>query len=179
MEVNGEAVKEIFKIIKAPYVLITFILCTGLLLFLPDNIVKKMYLDTFRDNFGGIIGAIFLVSLCLLLTIFITYIFKIIKKKVEDRKVLKGKIKYLLNLDKEKTKLIKEFIKKDDHTLALNYNSGITQELSSYLVITQAGSTQALTFGYGDEMILKYFLQPWVMNVINKSDELKEKYNIK
>lgn len=139
MEVNGEAVKEIFKIIKAPYVLITFILCTGLLLFLPDDIVKKMYLDTFRDNFGGIIGAIFLVSLCLLLTIFITYIFKIIKKKVEDRKVLKGKIKYLLNLDKEKTKLIKEFIKKDDHTLALNYNSGITQELSSYLVITQAG----------------------------------------
>lgn len=179
MEVNGDAVREIFKIIKVPYVLIAFILCTGLLLFLPDSIIKKMYLDSFRNNFGGIIGAIFLISLCLLLTILITHILKYINKKIENKKVLKGKIKYLLNLDVKKTNLIKNFIKEEDHTLSLDYNNGITQELTAFGLITQAGSTQAVSFGMDDGMYLRYFLQPWVINVINDNDELKKKFNNK
>lgn len=60
--------------------------------------------------------------------------------------------------------------------MPMQYNNGVTMELVSYGVISQAGSTQAMEFGYDNEIILKYFLQPWVAELINKDEQLKEKY---
>lgn len=144
MQFDGNAIKELFKIIKAPYILVALSLCSGLILFLPDNIIKKMYMYNFRDNFGGFIGAIFIISLCLLLTLLISKVYKILKNKYTIEKLKKSRIKYLLELDNEKIKIIKKFINTPDHTLAMNYNSGITLELSANGIITQAGATQAL-----------------------------------
>ena len=42
MQLDGSGVKEIFKIIKAPYILSTISLGSGLLLFLPDKLIKKI-----------------------------------------------------------------------------------------------------------------------------------------
>lgn len=87
MSVDGNTIKELEKLLKAPYILLTLALCSGLLLFLPDFIVKKMYLLDFRDTFGGIIGVIFLISLCLLLTLLCTKIYsyaRTITKRKKD-----------------------------------------------------------------------------------------------
>ena len=80
-----------------------------------------------------------------------------------------------------KTALIKEFIKQKDHTLNLPTNNGVTVELNSLQVISFAGNMQPVTFGDifdGDEntMYVNYFLQPWVINLIEKEEVLKEKY---
>lgn len=75
MSVDGNTIKELEKLLKAPHILLTLALYSGLLLFLPDFIVKKMYLLDFRDKFGGIIDVIFLISLCLLLTLLCTKIY--------------------------------------------------------------------------------------------------------
>ena len=60
--------------------------------------------------------------------------------------------------------------------MPMQYNNGVTMELASYGIISQAGSTQAMEFDYDNEIILKYFLQPWVAELINKDEQLKEKY---
>ena len=67
MEVVGTAIKEILKLLKTPYILITFALASGLILFLPDNIINKMYMSDFRNKFGFILGLIFWFSITLLI----------------------------------------------------------------------------------------------------------------
>ena len=47
MEVDGTVIKEISKLLKTPYILITFALASGLILFLPDDIINKMYIYAF------------------------------------------------------------------------------------------------------------------------------------
>lgn len=176
MSVDGNTIKELEKLLKAPYILLTLALCSGLLLFLPDFIVKKMYLLDFRDKFGGIIGVIFLISLCLLLTLLCTKIYSYARTITKRKKDIARKKKYLLKLEENKAKVIKNLLKAPTHTMPMQYNNGVTMELVSYGVISQAGSTQAMEFGYDNEIILKYFLQPWVAELINKDEQLKEKY---
>lgn len=59
MKLDWIAVKEILKILKTPYILITHVLASGLILFLPDNIINKMYMLDFRNKFGFVLGLIF------------------------------------------------------------------------------------------------------------------------
>ena len=75
MSVDGNTIKELEKLLKTPHILLTLALCSSLLLFLPDFIVKKMYLLDFRDKFDGIIDVIFLINLYLLLTLLCTKIY--------------------------------------------------------------------------------------------------------
>ena len=82
----------------------------------------------------------------------------------------------LLELEENKAKVIKNLLKTPTHTMPMQYNNGVTMELASYGIISQAGSTQAMEFDYDNEIILKYFLQPWVAELINKDEQLKEKY---
>ena len=42
-----------------------------------------------------------------------------------------------------------------------------------------AGNTQPVDFGYNNEIYLNYFLEPWVVKLINSNSELKNKYKIK
>ena len=109
----------------------------------------------------------------------ITYIFKhskkIIIRKYTGMKDRKGRIKYLLDMDKAKTNLIKSFLKESNHTLDLSMNDGITVELEYMEIISKAGGTQFVNF-YGDMAVLKYFLQPWVLKIINEDEQLKKKF---
>lgn len=39
-----------------------------------------------------------------------------------------------------------------------------------------AVGTQLVDMGFDNSVNLKYFLQPWVINIINNNENLKEKY---
>ena len=82
----------------------------------------------------------------------------------------------MLNLDKTKVKIIKLFIKENNHTLKMNQSDELTQELLYFGIISLAGSTQAADFRYDSGMYLYYFLQPWVIKLINENVNLKKKY---
>ena len=62
-ELNGTAIKEISKVLKTPYILITIALASELILFLPDNIISKMYMLDFRNKFGFLFGLFFVLAL--------------------------------------------------------------------------------------------------------------------
>ncbi len=172
--------KEFMDFLKLPPTILgALAIASGLLLYLPDDVIKRLYMESFRSNYGFIIGIIFVISISILVMLLITYIFKhskkIIIRKYTGMKDRKGRIKYLLDMDKAKTNLIKSFLKESNHTLDLSMNDGITVELEYMEIISKAGGTQFVNF-YGDMAVLKYFLQPWVLKIINEDEQLKKKF---
>ena len=172
--------KDFLDFLKLPpNILAAISLVTGIILFAPVTFLKKLYMVVFCDKFGFVISIIFLVSSAILLILLISIIYKMVKEKIENKKLKKAKIKYLLNAEPSKVKLIKEFIKESTHTLQISANNGLTVELLHFGIITLAGNTQSVDFDYNDEMYLRYFLQPWVIILINQNAELMEKYKNK
>ena len=171
------SVKDWIELLKLPpSILASISLFSGLILFIPEHILKKLYMVEFRDKYGFVIGIIFLIAISLLLVILIIKIFKIIKKRIEESRLEKNRIKYLENSDKTKVKLIKVFLKEETHTLQLPVNDGLTSELSYFCLISLAGGTQAVDFDFDNMMYARYFLQPWVINIINKNENLRKKF---
>ena len=176
--------KEFLEILKLPpSILSALMIVSGLILILPDDVIKKLYMFEFRNNYGFAISIIFLVSLAILVVLIIMWSARKIIEKIKYKKLKEKRTKYLLELDNEKTQLINQFVKEKEHTLSLATNSGITVELSSYGLISPAGSTKLVTFGdifTGDEntMYINYFLQPWVISLIKENEELKKKFKL-
>lgn len=174
--------KEFLEIFKLPPSILTAIsIVTGLILFLPERIISVFYLLDFKNKYGSIIGIVFIISITMLFVLVVMWFAKKIIEKYKTKRIIKRRIKYLLELDENKTKLIKKFINQKDHTLNLPTNNGVTVELNSMQVISFAGNMQPVTFGDifdGDEntMYINYFLQPWVINLTEKEEALREKY---
>lgn len=170
--------KDFFAFFKLPpNILFAISFTTGLILFLPEDILSKMYLINFRNKFGFIIGILFFLSVSILIVFILSYIIEKIKNKIKTHKYKKRRIEYLLRIDKSKTNLIKEFIKNETHTLSLPMNNGSVLELEYLKIISTAGNTQLANYDY-DDVYLKYFLQPWVLDLIINNDELKKKFKI-
>ena len=173
-------IKDFIDILKLPPNILSAIsLVTGSILFFPDKLLKKLYMVDFRNNYGFVISIIFLVSSAILIILLCTIIYDKIKKRIENKRLKQAQIKYLIDAEQPKVKLIKELIKEDTHTLALSVNNGLTTELLHFGIISLAGNTQPVDFYNNSEMYLKYFLQPWVIKLINETKELKNKYKIK
>ncbi len=169
--------KEFLNFLKLPpNILAAISLATGIILFVPEKILNKLYMSDFRNEYGFIISIVFLTSISLLFIFLISKAYKKLKKHVSDKKLEEGRIKYLLNAEKAKVKRIKNLIKAETHTLSFPMNDGLTKEFEYFGIIAQAGNTQPIEFGYNDEMYIKYFLQPWVINLISKNEELKKIY---
>lgn len=169
--------KDFIDFLKLPpNILAAISITTGLLIFLPDNYIEKLYMDNFRNDYGFIISIFFLISSTILIVLLFTQTIKYINSKISNHKIKKGKIKYLMNADENKTSLIKEFINDSTHTLTLPMNDGLVIELSHFGIITMAGGTQLVDMGFDNSVNIKYFLQPWVINLIKNNEELKEKY---
>lgn len=174
MNMNFKDFLDFFKL--PPHTLFALALGTGLVLFLPDSIISKLYLLNFRNNCGWVISLIFIISFTLLVTIIVVKIGKKLYDKILYRKLKKKRIKYLKELDKVKTQTIKEFLKEEDQTLTLNYNNGVTQQLLHMYVIQMAGNTQPTYVELDNSMPIAYFLQPWVSKIIDEDQYLKTKF---
>ncbi len=173
-------IKDFIDFLKLPpNILAAISLVTGCILFVPDSVLNKLYMVNFRSNYGFAISIIFLISTAILIIFLITFIADKVIKRVKNKKLKEAQIKYLKDAEKAKVELIREFIKEETHTLSLVVNNGLTTELTHFGIISLAGNTQPVDFGYNSEMYLKYFLQPWVITLINESDELRKKYKIK
>ena len=120
MEVDGTAIKEISKLLKTPYILITFALASGLILFLPDDIINKMYMLDFRNKFGFVLGLTFWFSITLLIVTLGVKVYKRYEHKRLNKKVQEGMKRFLLNMkNKAEIEVITQMLKEDDYTLEL------------------------------------------------------------
>ena len=158
-----------------PYILGALAVASGILLFLPDKVIKKLYMIEFRDKYGFTIGIIFIVSLSILTILLVLKIYHFFYDKRLDKKVAEGQLKYLRNMSRDKVMIVNAFLQERTHTLELPVNDGLVIELQHFGIITPAGQTHLVSM---PDPRIKFFLQPWVENKIQSDDELMRKFGV-
>lgn len=108
---------EIFKL--PPSILAAISIVTGLMLFLPEKIINIFYLLDFKNKYGPAIGRVLIISITMLMILTVMWSSKKLNNKYKSKKYIKEKIKYLAELDNNKTNLIKKFIKQPDYSYRL------------------------------------------------------------
>ncbi len=174
MQIDGTVIKEISKILKTPYILITLALASGLILFLPNSIISRMYMIDFRDKFGFVLGLLFWFSITLLMVMIGANIYKKYENKRINKKVQESITKFLKNIrNKAEIEVITELLKEDDYTLELPINSGIIIKLQHYCIIAPAGNNHFVEM---NNPCIPYFVQPGVFKAIESDEELQRKF---
>lgn len=117
--------KDFIDFLKLPpNILGALAVASGILLFLPNQIAKKLYIIEFRNKYGFTLGIVFIVSIAILIILLIGKIYHQINNKNKSKKLIKAQIKYLMNMNPEQVTVIREFIDEPTHTLPLPYNNG-------------------------------------------------------
>ena len=161
-----EKIFDNFKKITPALVAVTIL--TGLLLFLPENILFRMSLDKLRDSWKQIIGMLFLLSLTLIFTmIFFSLISRIVKiwRKKINRLNLKNKYRKLSITQKA---IILELLRSKDKTIMLDKNSGDTIFLVNEMFLHQP--EQVFSLVWNNE--ITYVPELWLMKLYNEDPKL-------
>jgi len=166
--------KNIVDFLKLPpRILGALSVASGLLLFLPNAIIEKLYMTSFCDKYGFAIGIVFVVSTSILVVFLVVIIAKKIKDKYYNKRLKKARIAYLKRIDGNKVELIRYLLNESTHTAMLPMHDGMVLELQHFYVILPAGSTHAVNMA---DPQINYFLQPWVIEEIDGDPELKAKF---
>lgn len=150
--------------------MVAIAILSGLILFLPEDILKKMSLNDLPERWKQIIGIVFLLSIALigalLLFSFLSHIMSK-NKNIRLKKNLKDKIKTLSPRQKV---IIKQLLRSEDKTISLDKNSGDTIYLLNNLFLYMP--QQVASVGRNNEIILTYTPQPWLLELYNEEPDL-------
>lgn len=98
----------IVGLLKLPsYIMGALAIAGGVLLFLPESVIKSLYMTGFRDEYGFTIGIVFVISTSILVMLFVNSIYKLIRKKFYIIKLKIDQVKFLKKLSDEKVSLNK------------------------------------------------------------------------
>ena len=142
-------------------------LATGIILFLPDKLLKKMYMIEFKNKWGFIIGVTFIISTSILVIGILSNIYKSLYNKYSNFKFKKNSNN---SLDMYKKTIVYMLYKEHNKTSELPLNDGAVVFLEHWMVIQKAASQYAV-----EDLInprFPYFLQPWVVDKLNKDEGL-------
>ncbi|MDY6228801.1 MAG: superinfection exclusion B family protein [Clostridium sp.] len=143
---------------------------SGVILFLPDSIVEKIYMIEFRDKYGFVIGVIFILTASILITTGIIAIYNYFKNKYVSKKVEENSGKFLASLDTFKKAIVFGLYVKEDHTEVLPLNNGAIAHLEHMMVIGKA--TNQYFIDDLNNPVFPYMLQPWVIEKLNNDYKL-------
>lgn len=164
----SEKIFDNFK--KITPALVAVALLTGMILFLPDSVLKKMALNDLPDLWNRIIGLVFLLSVALIVTLVVFSTISQIKDKRREKRLRESLKKNLKKLSPRQKSIVLRLLHSEDKTITLDKNSGDTIYLVNNLFIYMP--QQAVTLGWNNEMILTYVPQPWLLDLYNDEPEL-------
>ena len=150
--------------------LVAVAILSGLLLFLPESILKKMSLDELPVLWNRIIGIVFLLSVALISTMIVFSVISHITEKRRNMRIRVNLKKKLQTLSPRQKAIIVQLLRSEDKTISLDKNSGDTIYLVNNLFLHIP--EQAFTLGWNNEMILTYVPQPWLLDLYNEEPEL-------
>ena len=161
MESLFDKVFDGFK--KATPALVAIMVFTGLILFLPVPVLEKMSLNNLPDMWKIVIGASFLLSIALLVSLFCFSIYKSLACSIRKLRFLHEKIKLTRKLSPEQKSILANMLNHPDKYVILDSNSGNTIYLLNNAFIYQP--QQFASLNADDEIILRYTPQAWVMDL--------------
>ena len=170
VSVDNIAEKTFDNFKKITPALVAVAILSGLLLFLPENLLKKMSLDELPVLWNRIIGIVFLLSVALISTMIVFSVISHITEKRRNKRIRVNLKKKLQTLSLRQKAIILQLLRSEDKTIRLDKNSGDTIYLVNNLFLYMP--EQAFTMGWNNEMILTYVPQPWLLDLYNEEPEL-------
>ncbi len=170
VSVDNIAEKTFDNFKKITPALVAVAILTGLVLFLPENLLKKMSLDELPVLWNRIIGIVFLLSVALISTMIVFSLISHITEKRRNKRIRVNLKKKLQTLSPRQKAIVIQLMRSDDKTITLDKNSGDTIYLVNNLFLHMP--EQAFTLGWNNEMILTYVPQPWLLDLYNEEPEL-------
>lgn len=169
INVDAKDIRETVKGFPIKKAVLTVLIITALLLFLPDAVMTKIYLLEFRNNFGTYIGLAFVISACVLIVLEgAQLIFKLKCKREFFGKRARKKIS---NLSKDEKSILLYMRKNQSKTIFLPCTNGAVLHLKSQLMISHASNTGTMV---GAVQLMPYILQPWTIEAINDNGDIFE-----
>lgn len=170
VSVDNIAEKTFDNFKKITPALVAVVILSGLLLFLPENVLKKMSLDELPALWNRIIGIVFLLSVALISTMIVFSVISHITEKRRNKRMRVNLKKKFQTLSPRQKAIILQLLRSEDKTISLDKNSGDTIYLMNNLFLHMP--EQAFTLGWNNEMILTYVPQPWLLDLYNEEPEL-------
>ena len=99
-------------------------LASGMILFLPDKIVSKMYMVDFRNNYGFAIGLLFLISFSILVVTLLVGCYNYFHDKYSLKKFKATAKERLQKLDDYQKAIVYDLYIEDSHTDELPLHDG-------------------------------------------------------
>jgi len=170
VSIDNIAEKTFDNFKKITPALVAVAILSGLLLFLPENVLKKMSLDELPALWNRIIGIVFLLSVALISTMIVFSVISHITEKRRNKRIRVNLKKKFQTLSPRQKAIILQLLRSEDKTISLDKNSGDTIYLMNNLFLHMP--EQAFTLGWNNEMILTYVPQPWLLDLYNDEPEL-------
>lgn len=165
------------ELLKLPTkIIVALTIATGIILFIPDSILNKMYMMNFRTTYGFIIGLVFIISLSISLVYSIIVVYKFFSKKYYKHKFMKNAVSYLEKLTSYQKFIVFDLYQEDNFTEELPLHDGAIKILEHYMMIGKA-TTQYFVEDFNNALF-PYMLQPWVVEKLNENIELKKKFKM-
>lgn len=156
-------------------------LITGILLFIPDNYLHNLKLESFISEYGKYIGITFISTVGFLLVSFTSYIISIIRNKRDTIKIKSTVVKNINQLTYPEIFALREFFINGKSTLQLPFLDETIISLENKMIIYKASNTGVSTIRgqYWAYSISEYAL-PYINNHLLKiptelNDEIKAK----
>ncbi|MEF9961712.1 MAG: superinfection exclusion B family protein [Erysipelotrichaceae bacterium] len=143
---------------------------SGMVLFLPESIISNLFMIEFRNNYGFILGLIFIVSFTILLVTLFISIYTYFHHKYLMKKFKATAHERLHKLTDYQKAIIYELYGEDNHTCELPLNDGAVHYLEHNIMIGKA-TTQYEVEDLNNPYF-PYMLQPWVIEELLNSHEL-------
>lgn len=94
-------------LLKLPLkIMVALCISSGLTLFLPNKIIEKIFMLKFRDDFGFILGLVFIISFSIILCNIVLFLINLITNK-------KNNIVNIKDLNDNEKDILKKFYNKD------------------------------------------------------------------
>lgn len=145
-------------------------LAAGMMLFLPDTLISKIYLNEFRNEYGFVIGTTFIVSISILIIGIIISIYNYFYQIHKNKKIKENSEKVISSLDDYKKTIVYYLYIEDNHTNELPVNDGAVVFLENMMIIGKAASQYPIS-DISNPMF-PYLLQPWVIEKLQCNEEL-------
>ena len=168
VSIDTNKVFDDFK--KLTPALFALMILTGLILFLPQNILNKMALDDLPNTVKSIVGVVFLLSTALTITIILFSVFENIISQRKKKRFITNQIEKIKRLSISQKKILFQLLHSEEKSIRLDPNSGDTLYLKNNLFIYEP--TQVFSVDYDNNAIMTYVPHPWLLDLYNENPDL-------
>jgi len=164
MALDWLKILEWFK--PRPSLYLAIFLASGVLLFAPEQIVRLLALDAIVSDHRAWIGALFLVSACLLLAQGSGWLFANTNSPLYRWWQTRRLHVFLEDLSSPEKAVLKKFVERDETTQYFEYQDGVVSGLVKKRILWRASDLAAsfTTFAYN--------IQPWAREYLRKYPKL-------